>query len=150
MSNIFDKIIDFLFDTRPLILVVGKDENNRRYCESIITGAGYRYTGRYRLEKGYDLTTLGNLELIIWDLNVGETTDYDIEYDIRRRYKIPILIFADDKHAMSAEKAISHHIEGYHDVVKIKKPVTTEQLLALISQYLCEQTSPLIKDTVDD
>lgn len=150
MSNIFDKIANFLFDISPLILVVGKDTNNHRHCESIITGADYRYMGRYRLEKGYDLVAWRNPKLIIWDLNVNETASYSILYDIETHYKIPVLMFANDKHAMSVEDAIAFSYIGHNQSVKIKKPVTTEQLLALISQYLYEETSPLIKDTVDD
>ena len=40
------KLINFLFSTNSLILVAGKDANNHRNYESIITRAGYRYTGR--------------------------------------------------------------------------------------------------------
>ena len=150
MSNIFDKIFDSLFNSSSLILVVGKDGNNHRSYESIITGAGYRYTGRYRLESGYDLTAWGSPELIIWDLNVNETASYSILCSIKIFYEIPVLIFTEDKSAMNADKAIASHPQGYQNAVKIKKPVTTEQLLALISQYLYEQTAPLIKDTVDE
>ena len=150
MSNIFDKIFDSLFNSSPLILVVGKDGNNHRNYESIITGAGYRYTGRYRLEHGFDLTSWATPELIIWDLNINETTRYSVISDIKAYYGIPVLVFTDSKSAMNADKAIASDSKSYDNVVKIKKPVTTEQLLALISQYLYEQTAPLIKDTIDE
>ena len=159
MSNIFDKLINLFFDDRSvsnktpvgsLILVAGRDVDNHHAYESIITGAGYRYTGRYTLEDGKELTIDEKLELIIWDLNVNETAKERILSRIELYYDIPVLIFTDSKYAMNAEEAISSHPKGRRNAVKIQKPVTTEQLLALISQYLYEETSPLIKDKIND
>ena len=143
--------MNFLFPTNSLILVAGKDFNNHRDYESIITGAGYRYTGRYDLGKGYDLTAWGDPRLIIWDLNVNETANSQVLSSIKTDYAIPVLVFTDDKYAMSADKAIAdppRYSAGLfgRDSIKIKKPVTTEQLVALIAQYLYEETSPLIVD----
>ena len=151
MKNILDITTDFLFNSNPLILVAGKDANNHRNYQSIITGAGYRYTGRYKLEKGYDLTAWGSPELIIWDLNVNETANSQVLFNIKTHYAVPVLVFTDDKYAMSAAKAIAdppHYSTSLfgRDSIEIQKPVTTEQLLALISQYLYEKTSPLIAD----
>ena len=158
MSNIFDKLINLFFDDRSvsnktpvgsLILVAGRDVDNHHAYESIITGAGYRYTGRYTLEDGKELTIEEKLELIIWDLNVNETAKERILSRIELYYDIPVLIFTDSKYAMNAEEAIAYPPHR-HNAVKIQKPVTTEQLLALISQYLYEETSPLIKDKINE
>ena len=152
IKRIFAKILDFLFDLLPqgsLILVAGKDANNHRIYESIITGAGHRYTGRYILDRGFNLTFLETPRLIIWDLNTNETASDSVLYSIEIHCNVPVLIFTDDKDGMSADRAIQSHPKGYRNAVRIKKPVTTEQLIALISAYLYEKTSPLIKETSD-
>ena len=153
MSNIFDRIANSFFNSSPqgsLILVAGKDANNHRNYESIITGAGYHYSGKYSLGRGYSLSFWENPDLIIWDLNVNETASDSILFCIETHYDLPVLIFTDDNSAMSADRAISSFPKGYRNAVRIRKPVTTEQLLTLISQYLYEQTAPLIKDTIDE
>lgn len=151
IKRILEKFLNFLFDFLPqgsLILVAGKDANNHRAYESIITGAGHRYTGRYSLNKRHNLTLWEAPSLIIWDLNANEEADSSPLYSIKIDYGIPVLIFTESRYARDADDVIkSPSLDWLDNSVKIQKPITTEQLIALISTYLYEKTSPLIKDT---
>ena len=57
--------------------------------------------------KGFDLTALGDPRLIIWDLNVNETANSQVLFNIKTHYAVPVLVFTEDKRTMSAEKAIA-------------------------------------------
>lgn len=155
MNNIFSQLINFFFNGSPvnsLILVAGKDVDNRCCFESIITGAGYRYLGRNSLENGRYLTGWKNPDLIILDLNVDERPNEKAWDNIATFYNVPVLIFSDYIIAKNADEVINTcayklYAPFYPNSIEIQKPVSTEQLLFLISKFLYEKTSPLIKET---
>ena len=157
MSNIFDRIANFSFNgssVNSLILVAGKDVDNRCCVESIIIGAGYHYLGRDSLENGRYLTGWENPDLIILDLNVDERPNEKALKNIATFYDVPVLIFSEYTLAKDVDEVINtptyktfSFTPYYRNSIEIQKPVSTDRLLSLISKYLYEKTSPLIEET---
>lgn len=108
------------------ILVIDNDEGLQRALATRLRAIGYRCLTACNGAQGLSELSLGDVDLVITDLNMPAMDGLEVIRRVRQQYRVPVIVvtgFPGDYHA-----SLIH----YPDVAVLTKPFSTHQLIDLV------------------